>query len=57
MIRLLFLVPLLMFAGWYFYLRQNGWTIRQGKKGFIAIAVFNTVIALSLWVIMLLTNR
>ncbi|MDX3774666.1 hypothetical protein QE250_11120 [Chromatiaceae bacterium AAb-1] len=57
MVRLLFLVPLIMFIGWYIYLNKNGWSIRQGWKGFVAITVFNGVIAVSLWIIMLLSRQ
>ena len=57
MIKLLFLLPVLMFAGWYWYLRQNGWSIKQGKRGFGYIFVFNLTIAICLWIIMLLTRN
>ena len=57
MIKLLFLLPLLMCALWYWYLQQHGWSIRQGWKGFSYIIGFNLVIALSLWLIMLLTQH
>jgi len=57
MIKILFLLPLLMFGIWYWYLRRNGWTIKQGRKGFSYIIIFNLVIAASLWIIMLLTQR
>lgn len=57
MVRLLFLVPLIMCLGWFFYLKKHGWTITQGKKGFVYIIIFNAVLALTLWGIMLLTNR
>lgn len=57
MIKLLFLLPLLMCALWYWYLQQHGWSIRQGWKGFSYIISFNLVIALSLWLIMLLTQH
>ncbi|WP_240223707.1 hypothetical protein [Rheinheimera hassiensis] len=57
MIKLFFLMPILMCALWYWYLKQYGWTIRQGKKGFAYIIAFNGSIALALWGIMLLTQR
>lgn len=57
MIKLLFLVPLVMCAAWYWYLQQHGWSVKQGRKGFAYIIGFNAAIALSLWGIMLLTQR
>ena len=57
MIKLLFLLPLIMCLLWYGYLRQHGWSITQGKKGFAYIIAFNGSIALALWGIMLLTQR
>lgn len=56
MVRLLFLIPVLMCLGWYLYLRKNGWSVRQGWKGFACIIGFHTVIALCLFIIMLLTH-
>lgn len=57
MVRLLFLVPLLMCLGWYFFLRQFGYTMKQGLKGFIVIISFNVVIAISLSIIIWLSHR
>ncbi|MBZ9611129.1 hypothetical protein [Rheinheimera maricola] len=57
MIKLLFLMPLIMSLLWYGYLRQHGWSITQGKKGFAYIIAFNAIIALTLWLLMLLTAR
>jgi hypothetical protein len=57
MIKLLFLLPLLMCGLWYWYLKQHGWTIKQGRKGFGFIIGFNLIIGSSLWCIMLLTQR
>ncbi len=57
MVKLLFLLPLLMCMAWYWYLRQHGWSITQGKKGFAYIIGFNLAIAASLWLILLLTQR
>ena len=56
MIKLLFLLPLIMCACWYWYLQQNGWSIKQGWKGFGYILGFNLTIAICLWIIMLLTR-
>lgn len=57
MVKLIFIMPLLMFCAWYLYLKQNGWSIAQGKKGFAYIIGFNVAIGLTLWGIMLLTQR
>lgn len=57
MIKLLFLLPLIMCGAWYAYIRQYGWGIKQGWKGFSYIIGFNVVLAVALWVIMLLTQR
>ena len=57
MVRLLYLVPILMCIIWLIYLSQRGLTVKQGAKGFAYIIGFNLVIALSLWLIMLLTQR
>ncbi len=55
MVKLLFLVPLLMCVVWYMYLRQNGWSLAQGKKGFFYILAFNLVIALVLTLLLFAT--
>ncbi len=44
MLRLLFLIPLVLCFLWYIYLRENNWTIAQGKKGFIYILSFSAAI-------------
>ncbi|MDF2178249.1 hypothetical protein P2G88_08285 [Aliiglaciecola sp. CAU 1673] len=53
MLRLLFLIPAVLCLIWYFYLRHNGYTMAQGRQGFIYILVFSAVIAgfytLMLW--------
>ncbi|MDP5144398.1 hypothetical protein ORJ00_16735 [Rheinheimera baltica] len=57
MLKLLYLLPVIMCAIWYWYLKQHGWGIKQGWKGFGYILGFNFAIAISLWTIMLLTQR
>lgn len=44
MIKLFLLIPLLSFGLWYLFLKQNGWSSDQGRKGFIVISIFNVVI-------------
>lgn len=46
MLRFLFILPFLMCLGWYLYLRNNGWTLRQGIKGFGYILGFNVIIGI-----------
>ncbi|MCC5852065.1 MAG: hypothetical protein JJU30_04475 [Alkalimonas sp.] len=57
MIRLIFLLPLLMFAAWFWFLQTQGLSLKQGQKGFIYIAVFNLVIGALLAGIIWLTQR
>ena len=57
MVRLLYLLPILMCITWLIYLGQRGLTVKQGAKGFAYIIGFNLILALSLWLIMLLTQR
>lgn len=57
MIKLVFLLPVLMCLAWFSFLRYHQVPLKQGKTGFIYIAVFNGVIALVLWVLLLLTNQ
>ncbi|GGW64973.1 hypothetical protein [Alishewanella tabrizica] len=56
MIRLLFLLPVLMCLGWFLFLRHYQIPLKQGRRGFIYIGIFNGVLALVLWVLLLLTN-
>ncbi|GAC24963.1 hypothetical protein GMES_2669 [Paraglaciecola mesophila KMM 241] len=53
MLRLLFLLPLILCLLWFAYLRLRGFSLRQGKQGFIYILVFSAIIAafytLMLW--------
>jgi len=57
MTRFLFLIPLVLSLVWFVYLRLNGWTLRQGLKGFIYIAIFSSVIAVIYTVLLWLTGR
>lgn len=57
MIRYLFIIPLLLSIIWLLYLRLNGWSIRQGYKGFVYIAVISAVIAAFYTAMMFLTGR
>mgnify|MGYP003724279429 FL=1 len=57
MIRYFFLIPLLLSLLWLLYLKTNGWTIKQGYKGFVYIAVISAVIAAFYTAMMFLTGR
>ncbi|WP_187346262.1 MULTISPECIES: hypothetical protein [Idiomarina] len=57
MIRFIFLIPLVLSLAWLIYLKLNGWTIKQGLKGFAYIAIFSTVIALFYTLMMWVTGR
>lgn len=57
MTRYFFIIPLLLSLFWLLYLRANGWSIKQGYKGFIYIAVFSAVIAAFYTTMMFVTGR
>lgn len=57
MTRYFFIIPLLLSLLWLLYLRANGWSIKQGYKGFVYIAVISTVIAAFYTTMMFLTGR
>lgn len=44
MISRLFLIPIVLSLLWCLYLTMNGYRIEQGKKGFIGIFIFSTLI-------------
>lgn len=56
MIRFFFLLPLLLCVLWWLYLRQNGWTIEQGKKGFFYIIGLTSVV-IAFYGVMYLVNH
>lgn len=57
MTRYFFIIPLLLSLFWLLYLQVNDWSIKQGYKGFIYIAVFSAVIAAFYTTMMFLTGR
>lgn len=57
MTRFLFLIPLILSVVWFVYLRINGWTLRQGLKGFIYIGIFSAFIAVFYTLMLWLTGR
>lgn len=56
MVRLLFLIPLLLCFAWAFYLNTRGFSMRQGKQGFVFILVISGVIATFYTLMWWLTN-
>ncbi|KZN48347.1 hypothetical protein N482_07720 [Pseudoalteromonas luteoviolacea NCIMB 1942] len=44
MIRILFLLPLILCFGWYYFLKVNGVPLKQGKRGFIYILAFSAFV-------------
>ena len=57
MTRFLFLVPIVLSVLWFLYLRANGWTLKQGKQGFIYIIIFSGVLAIAYSLLLFLTGR
>ncbi len=56
LLRLLFALPLALCVIWFLYLRFNGYTIAQGKQGFLYILIFSGVIALFYTTLLWLTH-
>ncbi|MBY6094409.1 hypothetical protein [Ferrimonas balearica] len=54
MIARMFLIPMVLCLLWYIYLQVNGYSLKQGQKGFIYILVFSGgllgVMSLLLWI-------
>jgi hypothetical protein len=44
MFKFLFLIPVVLCALWYGYLSSRGYSVAQGKQGFVYIMVISTVI-------------
>lgn len=57
MIRFLFLVPLVLGLIWWLYLQANGFTLKQGRKGFVYILIVSVFIALIYTLLLWLTGR
>ncbi|NRA72733.1 MAG: hypothetical protein HRU24_17135 [Gammaproteobacteria bacterium] len=53
MITRIFILPIILCLIWALYLKQNDWTLAQGKKGFIYILALSAIIggylSLMLW--------
>ena len=57
MTRFLFLIPLLLSLAWFVYLRLHGWSLKQGLRGFIYIAIVSGFIAVAYTLLLWLTNQ
>lgn len=55
MIRFFIILPLLMCAFWWAYLRMKGFGIKDGAQGFKYIIAFNAII-ISFFVILILVT-
>jgi len=57
MIRFLFLIPLVLGLIWWLYLRANGYSLKQGRKGFVYILVVSVFIAAVYTLLLWLSGR
>ncbi|MBE0362877.1 hypothetical protein PULV_a0466 [Pseudoalteromonas ulvae UL12] len=44
MIRLMFLLPIILCLAWYFFLKANNVTMKEGRKGFFYILAFSAIL-------------
>ncbi|MEO2268213.1 hypothetical protein V1358_12940 [Pseudoalteromonas sp. YIC-656] len=44
MFRLLFLLPVVLCLGWWWFLKTNDIPLKQGRKGFIYILIFSVFV-------------
>jgi hypothetical protein len=53
MLKIIILIPLLLSVMWFAFLQTRGYSLAQGKQGFLYILIFSGVIAafytLMLW--------
>ena len=45
LIKMLFILPIGLCLVWFLYLQYFGYSMKQGKKGFVYILVFSAVVA------------
>lgn len=57
MLKLLFMLPVGLCLVWFLYLRTQGYTMKQGRKGFVYILMFSAVVAGFYTLLMVMTNR
>ncbi|CAB0150384.1 hypothetical protein PSI9734_00935 [Pseudidiomarina piscicola] len=57
MIRFLFLIPLVLCLLWWVYLNVNGYTFKQGRKGYVTILIVSAFIAIVYSLLLWLTGR
>ncbi|EKE84293.1 hypothetical protein [Idiomarina xiamenensis] len=56
MIRLFVIIPIVLCLLWLVYLRWHGWSLKQGRQGFVYIIVFSATIAAFYSVMLWLTQ-
>jgi hypothetical protein len=54
--KFLFLIPVVLCALWYAYLNVRGYSLGQGKQGFLYIIVVSLVVVLFFTAAMLISN-
>lgn len=57
MIRLMFLLPIVLCLLWFMFLKQNNLSIKQGKKGFLYILGFSSLILGFFTLMIFVTNQ
>jgi hypothetical protein len=57
MIRLMFLLPIVLCLLWFFFLKQNNLSVKQGKKGFLYILGFSGFILGFFTLMIFVTNQ
>ncbi len=57
MIRLMFLLPIVLCLLWFFFLKQNNLSLKQGKKGFLYILGFSSLILGFFTLMIFVTNQ
>ncbi len=56
MIKFIVLIPLTLCLLWVVYLKQFGYTLEQGKRGFLYIFIFTSTIAIFYSLLLWLTH-
>ena len=57
MIRLMFLLPIVLCLLWFFFLKKNNLSLKQGKKGFLYILGFSSLILGFFTLMIFVTNQ
>ncbi|MCG7570237.1 hypothetical protein MHM89_09870 [Pseudoalteromonas sp. CNC9-20] len=56
MLRLLFILPILLCLLWWLFLHYNGIPLKQGRKGFVYIVAFSTLVLGFFTLMLFVTN-